>query len=110
MTTTRELLATLPKSAYCLTNTTTGKLHFFEVREFRGHRFARELFGAPGDFRRERIAADVELGVLRTIARDVKGAAKSFADHYSCCAVCRSPLTDETSRARGIGPVCWSRF
>lgn len=110
MTTTRELLAQVPTSAYCLTNTATGKLHFFEVRTYKGHTYLRELFGAPGDFRRERVAQGLEAGVLRTIAVDVKGAAKSFAEHYSCCAVCKSPLTDETSRDRGVGPVCWGRF
>lgn len=42
-----------------------------------------------------------EVGVTETI-RTLSGGVS--------CACCGSPLTDDLSRSRGIGPVCWQRL
>jgi hypothetical protein len=38
---------------------------------------------------------------------DPKAAMKTFADELGVCARCHRDLTDDVSRARGVGPVCW---
>lgn len=39
-----------------------------------------------------------------------KEAAKEFGQLYGVCCVCARTLTDETSIADGIGPICGGRF
>lgn len=48
--------------------------------------------------------------VLRKIAEDPKTASLRYGREIGCCGVCGRTLTDETSRARGIGPVCAEKF
>lgn len=45
-------------------------------------------------------------GIVERIAADVDGAAKRYADEIGNCYRCNRTLTDETSRALGIGPTC----
>lgn len=45
--------------------------------------------------------------VLGGILRDPDAAARLYASELGCCSRCARTLTDETSRARGIGPDCW---
>lgn len=40
----------------------------------------------------------------------VKAATVRYGHELGCCGVCGRDLTDETSRAAGIGPVCAQRF
>lgn len=49
-------------------------------------------------------------GILARIAEDVQGASAAYGREIGCCGVCGRTLTDETSRAVGIGPVCATRF
>lgn len=49
-------------------------------------------------------------GILARIAEDVQGASAAYGREIGCCGVCGRTLTDETSRAEGIGPVCKTRF
>lgn len=44
--------------------------------------------------------------ILRLIAADPKAAAEKYGQELGACGICGRTLTDETSRAIGIGPVC----
>lgn len=48
--------------------------------------------------------------ILDLIARDPKAASARYGRELGCCGVCNRTLTDEESRARGIGPVCYEKF
>jgi hypothetical protein len=54
---------------------------------------------APGAIRRLTLADKM-----------TKEAAKEFGQLYGVCCVCARILTDETSIAEGIGPICGNRF
>lgn len=44
--------------------------------------------------------------ILRAIAADVRGALTLYGHSLGVCGLCRRTLTDEASRAAGIGPIC----
>lgn len=48
--------------------------------------------------------------VLATILNDVQGARELYASELGHCYVCHKELTDEESRARGIGRVCAGKY
>ena len=109
----------IPKGKYALE--IGGKLRFFEVTvgkgRWEGHRFVEELFGAPGDWRHQKLLWTAQRATMRRILDDelvdllvsVKGSqagAARFGIKFTMCARCSSPLTDEKSRQRGLGPEC----
>lgn len=108
----RDLLTEIPPSKYALPHADGNGITFFEVVERRnGARYLNQLVGAPGDWRRmTNLSVRLQLYAARHIAEDCKTAAKLFADAHGVCAKCGSPLSDATSRSRGIGPVCWNSF
>jgi len=53
--------------------------------------------------------AKTRLGILEVINADVDGAAVLFGTELGRCYRCGRTLTDETSRALGIGPDCRSK-
>ncbi len=57
-----------------------------------------------------RLEKGAQIGVLGRIAADPRAAAKLYAQEVGQCSQCNSPLTDDESRARGMGPVCAGRF
>lgn len=85
-------------------------LGFFEIKEYRGTVYMRQLFGAPGSFNRERISADNERAVAALIRTAPLVAAQRFAAHYTCCAKCGAELTVKESRDLGLGPTCRGQF
>jgi hypothetical protein len=56
---------------------------------------------------RNRVERD---SILATIAVDVVAASKLYGTTLGVCGVCGRTLTDATSRAAGIGPVCAAKF
>lgn len=50
------------------------------------------------------------VGVLRKIEGDPQAAAIRYGKELGVCGVCGRPLTNEESRAAGIGPKCAQRF
>lgn len=48
--------------------------------------------------------------ILRTIALDPQKAMLDYGLKLGRCGHCRKTLTNEESRARGIGPICWSKM
>lgn len=72
-----------------------------------GYTFVKLLLGAPGDWRRERVNRRDVAGILSRIAADgPREASLRFGLEAGVCGVCGSPLSNEESRALGIGPVC----
>lgn len=51
-----------------------------------------------------------QVGILREIMKDPAAAASLFGLHSSHCGICGRRLTNDESRARGIGPVCASKW
>lgn len=115
-----ETLAKVPNAKYAvptdalrpyLVNTDLrGDLLFVEVRTYKDRKYVRRLHGAPGNFTRTRFSVADGVQVVAQIALDPAAAALAFSIAYTCCAACCAPLTDEESRARGLGPICAKRF
>lgn len=114
-----EILETVPKARYAIptselpalfSQNVSGDLLFVRVSEYRGQiRFAR-LHGAPGDFTTSRVGMADTLLLAKMIERNPARFTKMFADHYSVCGKCLAPLTDQTSRELGLGPICAKAF
>lgn len=105
-----KLLAKLPKSKYAIKRDNSEIIDFYTVVEWQGKRYLNQLFGAPGAFKRSKLPISVALKVAQKIAGNPLAAAGLFCDTHTVCAVCSAPLTDMTSLANGIGPICIKRF
>lgn len=86
-------------------------LRFYEVTRkdegrWAGRTWVAQLFGAPGDYRREPVRGAAMVRVLTQINKDPAEAALRYGRESGVCGVCRSPLTNQDSLDRGIGPVC----
>ena len=90
-----------------------GKLRFFRVNtptdgKWEGFTFLKEVFGGGGigkpreDAIRNR---DIRNSVLKVISEDSEALAR-YGQELGICGNCGLPLTDEESRAIGIGPIC----
>lgn len=88
----------------------TGDLAFFEVKEYNGVRYMRQLHGSPGGFVRSKLPFNAVMGVISIISRDPHAHALLFGRHYTCCGSCGAPLTDERSRELMLGPECRKKF
>jgi hypothetical protein len=111
----------IPNARYVLTQAQTDpRTHevfngndkiFIEVREYRGTRYMRRLIGAPGSYTRGKMPFDA----VRLLADAIRvvtplKATQAYGALYSCCSVCGAELTDDTSVALKLGPVCRGRF
>ena len=84
-----------------------GKLGFFKVDRPTEGRWAGYVFV-------KQMASDTEYpvrgfrrgAVLDVIAVDPQAASLRYGQEIGACGVCGRTLTDEDSRARGIGPIC----
>jgi len=89
------------------------KLRFFKLRlptrgRWVGYVFVEEQAGPQTyDVKSpERVAK-----VLQAVLRDgLLSALARYGKELGYCGKCSLELTDETSRARGIGPVCWGKL
>jgi hypothetical protein len=100
-----EMAAKLAPCTYALRKA-DGAVTFFEVSEYRGAHRIQMLVGAPGSYQRYPMKLKLQFMALTHILADPTAAIKLFADEANCCSRCHSPLTDATSRATGLGPVC----
>ena len=94
--------------------TIDGKMRFFSLNQptkgkWEGYRFLDELFGAPGDFRKQAIRGNHKAEVLTLLGNDSDALAR-FGWKFQVCGMCASPLTDASSRELGIGPVCMRKL
>ena len=87
------------------------RVRFFQIDKptegrWKGYTFIHELIGAPGDYRKQDMSKDNRDRMLRLIDANPNEAMTRFGIETMTCGKCHSPLTNEESRARGIGPVC----
>lgn len=83
-----------------------GVLHFYVVKVVHKDSGRRGLRERASDTL-HRMYAGQQLGALRRIVEaGLKAAAERYADELEICYACHRTLTDETSRALGIGPIC----
>lgn len=97
--------ATVPAGRYALR--TEGVVKFYKVDRPTEGRWAGKVFvkvQASDDLHPVRGSAGV--AVLARIAEDAQGAMALYGHEIGSCGKCGRTLTDEDSRARGIGPVC----
>jgi Family of unknown function (DUF6011) len=101
--------ATVPVGRYALQNQGGGanSIQFYHVErpdkgEWAGKTFVRQQLGPAV----ERIPMAQQRAALLRIAADPAGASQLYGRKLGICGVCGSPLTNEDSRAYGIGPVC----
>lgn len=108
--------AAIPASNYALWNTEKNAWYFFSVRNGRkgtkweNFQFIDMLVGSVGDFLKYPVRGANRNGIMAALMRDPAGCAKNFADVFTVCAKCGSPLTDAVSVARGLGPKCAEAF
>lgn len=80
---------------------------FFEIVERKnGRRFVNMLVGHPGSWLRQNISVAMQQAAARAFHADEKAAMNLYADEFTVCSKCDSPLSDERSRAARLGPVC----
>jgi len=82
---------------------------FWYVKEGRkpGYRFVKRYLGGCGPIR---ISGGEAIRALEAIlAEGVEKCGIRFADEHCRCWKCGLPLTDELSRSRRQGPVCWAK-
>lgn len=97
----------VPAGHYAIASTGSNDLAFYRVDRpskgaYAGRVFVKLVVGGHPDMnvRRDHVA-----GILARIAADPQAAARYGQELGRCCA-CNRHLTDETSRALGIGPEC----
>jgi len=104
------LLDGLPLSNYAVEIAGEG-LVFLKIAEFKGTIYLRQLVGAPGDFKKIKPVGARRVMLAEAIkAVGPKIAAARYGAEFTVCGACNSPLTDELSRQRRIGPVCYDKF
>jgi hypothetical protein len=96
---------------YYATISATGNndFDFWYVKEGRkpGYRFVKRYIGGSGPIR---ISGGEAIRALETIlAEGVEKCGIRFADEHCRCWKCGLPLTDELSRSRRQGPICWAK-
>jgi len=102
---------TVPAGRYAVENA-EGKLGFYRVSRPESGRWAGKTFvnvQASDDEYPVRGAAAVG-SILTKIAVDPAAAAQRYGQEIGRCSRCGRTLTDEISRAAGMGPDCRSKF
>lgn len=106
----------LGKTYFAVPNS-TGKLTFLSVTrpskgKWVGHAFVQQFLGGQGDAQKlgRQFPGQPYVGqwpdLLKAIVADPKAAALVFATELGICSRCKAELTDESSRAVGMGPIC----
>lgn len=88
---------------YAIESTGDNDLVFYRVTS--SEKWGRSVQMIVGGHADTYVARKAVPGILARIAAD-EGAAKRYADEIGNCYRCNRTLTDEASRAAGIGPVC----
>jgi hypothetical protein len=104
-----EALKDVPDGRYALPGLDVDQVHFFRLRTVKrtGRRYFDKVVGSGyGTWNRGPISWAGKLTAAEQIAADPYEAAYRFSKKIGCCARCLANLTDETSRARGLGPEC----
>ncbi len=104
---------TVPAGRYAIPSGGHNDLAFYKVdhgkegTRWQGYVFLAQLVGGGREYAvKDRAARSTILG---RIAEDVETASRTYGREYGHCGVCNLPLTDEASRAAGIGPICLAK-
>lgn len=108
------LAATVPTGMYALprreASTAGNTMTFFKVHQYRGGHRIVQLLGSVGAFAERPLPLVHQLYALTHISEDVRAAAVLFGQETGTCGRCGSPLTNDASRARGLGPHCARQY
>lgn len=89
-----------------------GVLKFYRIDKPTDGRYAGRTFitaqGGPNWFPVKVLAHKVAV-VEAILAAGPQGCSQRYGIELGHCGVCGLPLTDDESRARGIGPICWGK-
>lgn len=103
-------LPDVPAGRYAVDNA-EGVLRFYVVdRPDEGRWAGRTFVSVLASDERHPVKGDAARAVLAKIAEDPRAASIRFGRELGVCGVCGRTLTDEASRAAGIGPVCAGKF
>lgn len=89
---------------------------FYEVNKptrgkWVGYTFVVQLIGSPGDYRKQRLGQKVAVNILKDIMKvGVEQAVSDFGLKSETCGICHSPLSNDESIKRGIGPHCAAKL
>ena len=86
-----------------------GVLRFFSVKNGRKAGFVFLDIQASSDWHSIRNVARIR-SILALIAQDSKAAMVRYGRELGVCGKCSRTLTDEASRAAGIGPICQGKL
>jgi hypothetical protein len=86
-------------------------LKFLRIKKMISGRYAGRVFvDSMGSDTGYAVKSPATLSMyLTAVLADPVAAARRFADELGQCSDCGRPLTNEESRARGIGPDCWAK-
>lgn len=88
-----------------------GVVKFYEVKNVTEGKWAGFTFvNAQASDEYHKVGREASARILAEIAVDPLAALKLYGHSLGKCGVCNRTLTDETSRAAGIGPVCSGRI
>jgi hypothetical protein len=87
-------------------NTITFLVVFESKRNGVVKHMIRQLVGAPGAFQERTLPLEHQFFAAKHIAEDPKAALVRYGLETQECGRCGSPLTNDKSRAAGIGPRC----
>lgn len=101
----------VPAGSYAIdgTGSAANDVVFYEVDRPTEGRWAGRVFVAlvVGGRESRNVRHDQVAGILaRIVAAGPQAAMARYGHEIGCCGVCHRHLTDDESRARGIGPVC----
>ena len=106
----REALtnAGIPDGRYAVPSMTgNGDLRFYRIRTRYGRTYFDRVVGSGyGGFNRAGMLNPERGYAVASIIADTLGSAQRFAREVGRCSRCLSPLTDDLSRERGLGPDC----
>lgn len=88
-----------------------GTTKFLRIKKIIEGRWAGRVFvdsQASDDYYPVKAPATL-LAYLSAVLADPQAAAKRYADELDSCSDCGRTLTNDESRARGIGPECWAK-
>jgi hypothetical protein len=89
-----------------------GTTKFLRIKKITAGRWAGRVFvdsQASDDYYPVKVPATL-LAYLSAVLANPEAAAKRYADELDACSMCGRTLTNDESRARGIGPECWSKW
>lgn len=103
-----DLWPTVPEGRYAVADPADNVLKFYQVDKPQEGRWAGFTFlSVMASSERHPIRVhETKKAILDAIAADPREAAARYGQELGTCGVCGRALTDEESRARGIGPVC----